>query len=125
MLRTNTKKYQENFRKYIFDAIDPEVYGKKISTLKGKLDFLFETFKDEYECKYIKMAKPRLEDRLAGWLSGAPSVINIPFYNVEILELARDLAEATDHEIAAKEQRIISGYYNFMAGQIIKLKNKC
>ena len=118
MLRTNTKKYQENFKKYFLEVIKGEDLPEDIKTDKEKVNFIFERFNSEYNHANNIRRTPNFQMRFAEWLQGL--AINLPYNYNDILELAKKLLE-TDQ--LKNENRIINNYWSFMAYQIIKLKD--
>ena len=119
MLRTNTKKYQDNFKNYFLEVIESEDLPEYIKTDREKVTFIFERFEDEYNHESNKRRQPNFQLRFAEWLQGLP--LNIPYSYNDIIELAKKLLE-TDQ--VKNEERIIDNYWSFMAFQIIKLKDK-
>nr|BAR35662.1 hypothetical protein [uncultured Mediterranean phage uvMED] len=119
MLRTNSKKYQENFKNYILSVIDSEDLPEYIKTDKEKVNYIFERFEDEYNYENNKRRTPIFQLRFAEWLQGLS--INLPYNYTEIIELSKKLLE-TDQ--VKNEERIIQNYWSFMALQIIRLNQK-
>ena len=117
MLRTNTKKYQENFKNYFLEVIKSQDLPEDIKTDKEKVNFIFERFNSEYNHVNNIRKTPNFQLRFAEWLQGL--AINLPYNYNDILELAKKLLE-TDQ--LKNENRIIKNYWSFMAYQIIKLK---
>ena len=118
MLRTNTKKYQENFKNYFLEVIKSQDLPEDIKTDKEKVNFIFERFNSEYTHANNIRRQPNFQLRFAEWLQGL--AINLPYNYNDILELAKKLLE-TDQ--LKNENRIINNYWSFMAYQIIKLKD--
>lgn len=118
MLRTNTKKYQENFKNYFLEVIKSQDLPEDIKTDKEKVNFIFERFNSEYNHANNIRRQPNFQMRFAEWLQGL--AINLPYNYNDILELAKKLLE-TDQ--LKNENRIINNYWSFMAYQIIKLKD--
>lgn len=118
MLRTNTKKYQENFKNYFLEVIKSQDLPEDIKTDKEKVNFIFERFNSEYNHANNIRRQPNFQLRFAEWLQGL--AINLPYNYNDILELAKKLLE-TDQ--LKNENRIINNYWSFMAYQIIKLKD--
>lgn len=118
MLRTNTKKYQENFKNYFLEVIKSQDLPEDIKTDKEKVNFIFERFNSEYNHANNIRRQPNFQLRFAEWLQGL--AINLPYNYNDILELAKKLLE-TDQ--LKNENRIIKNYWSFMAYQIIKLKD--
>ena len=118
MLRTNTKKYQENFKNYFLEVIKSQDLPEDIKTDKEKVNFIFERFNSEYNHANNIRRQPNFQLRFAEWLQGL--AINLPYNYNDILELAKKLLE-TDQ--LKNENRIIKNYWSFMAYQIIKVKD--
>ena len=118
MLRTNTKKYQENFKNYFLEVIKSQDLPEDIKTDKEKVNFIFERFNSEYNHANNIRRQPNFQLRFAEWLQGL--AINLPYNYDDIIELAKKLLE-TDQ--LKNENRIIKNYWSFMAYQIIKLKD--
>ena len=118
MLRTNTKKYQENFKNYFLEVIKSQDLPEDIKTDKEKVNFIFDRFNSEYNHANNIRRQPNFQMRFAEWLQGL--AINLPYNYNDILELAKKLLE-TDQ--LKNENRIINNYWSFMAYQIIKLKD--
>ena len=118
MLRTNTKKYQENFKNYFLEVIKSQDLPEDIKTDKEKVNFIFERFNSEYNHANNIRRQPNFQLRFAEWLQGL--AINLPYNYNDILELAKKLLE-TDQ--LKNENRIIKNYWSFMAYKIIKLKD--
>ena len=118
MLRTNTKKYQENFKNYFLEVIKSQDLPEDIKTDKEKVNFIFERFNSEYNHANNIRRQPNFQLRFAEWLQGL--AINLPYNYNDIIILAKKLLE-TDQ--LKNENRIINNYWSFMAYQIIKLKD--
>ena len=120
MLRTNTKKYQENFKNYFLEVLknDSDFFPKYIKTDKDRINYVFVSFDRTYNYLNNIRRTPNYQLRFAEWLQGLP--LNIPYTYYDIIELAKKLLE-TDQ--VKDEKRIIDNYWSFMAFQIIKLKD--
>jgi|SaaInlStandDraft_1057018.scaffolds.fasta_scaffold48547_4 hypothetical protein len=123
MLRTNSKKYLNNIQTYLLNAIDSDGYENKPTTDKEKISFLIDCYNSEYNHAYNVKMYPNEQIRFGNWLSGLPSVLNIPFYPSGILELAKELQEVETYD-KKTEDRICENYFNFMALHILKLNQK-
>ena len=118
MLKTNSKQYQANFKKYILSVIDSEDLPSKTMTDKEKIDFLFVRFTREY-CheQNMKRYKNNYTLIMTEWLSGL--AINIPYTYHDIIKLSKELLET---DTLKNEDKIIENYFNFMAIQIMRLE---
>ena len=120
MLKTNSKKYQENFKNYILDVIDSEDLPNDTMSDKEKINFIWNRFINEY-CYTNNMFKHKgnFTSLMAEWLSGL--AINIPYTYNDIIKLSKKLLET---ETLKDENKIIREYFYFMAIQIIRLNEK-
>ena len=118
MLKTNSKQYQANFKKYILSVIDSEDLPSETMTDKEKIDFLFVRFTREY-CheQNMKRYKNNFTLIMTEWLSGL--AINIPYTYNKIIKLSKELLET---DTLKNEDKIIENYFNFMAIQIMRLE---
>lgn len=115
MLKTNTKKYRENIKKYIIDCI-PEEWG---NTEEEKLTMLKREFDRVANHPFNVLKFPNIQERLADYLSGLP--INLDYTNYDILQLDKQLREY-DHDLTdSQADRLIENYWRFMAFQIMLL----
>jgi len=125
MLRTNSKKYLSNIQNYLIDAINTEDHTTEATTHAEKLDFVMSCYNEEFNHKYNQARHPNEQDRFANWLAGLPSVLNIPFYNDDIVKLAKQLQEVETYPNEKNTTKnIIDNYFNFMAYHILKLNSK-
>ena len=119
----STKKYEQ----YILDRIDFDGYdfpSDATITTEGKLNCLAETFKSEYCHEYNLRRYGSYQRIMAEWLAGLPSCINIPFYNHDILKLAKEMGSLPEDATEKQEDRILENYWNFIAQQIFKMFRK-
>ena len=120
MLRTNTKKYQENFKNYFLEVLknDCDFFPEYIKTDKDRVNYVFVSFDRTYNYLNNIRRTPNYQERFAEWLQCLP--LNLPYNYNDIIELAKKLYE-TDQ--LKNEDKIIKNYWLFMAFQIIKLKD--
>ena len=109
---------------FLTDAITGEGYNVNVKTPKQKFEFVKNQFFREYDCEYARRRTPNYQQRVGEWLSGLPSCIDIPFYNVDILALAKDLQEIEGETKKSWEDAVLKNYWGFMAHHIIKLQEK-
>ena len=119
MLKTNSKKYQANFKNYILSVIDGEDLPSETMTDKEKINFVMDRFTNEHDYEYNRRKIPNNQERFGDWLQGG--ALNIPMNHDQVLNLAKKLLE-TDK--LKNENIIIEKYYSFMALQIIRLNEK-
>ena len=123
MLRTNSKKYLANIQNYLLDAINTDDHKTEATTHAEKIAFVMACYNSEFNHKYNQARHPNEQTRFANWLAGLPSVLNIPFYNDDIINLAKELQEVETYA-EKMEQRICDNYFNFMSYHILKLNSK-
>ena len=125
MLRTNSKKYLSNIQNYLLDAINTKDHShyEEVTTHAEKLAFVMACYEAEFNHKYNQARHPNEQTRFANWLAGLPSVLNIPFYDWDIINLAKELQEVEKYT-EKMAQRICENYFNFMSYHILKLNSK-
>jgi hypothetical protein len=114
-------KTQKKAQAYIIDCIDSEAYEVKTSTDKEKIQFLFDTFRNEYGW-YIE--RVGVNEALKEWYMGLPSVFNMAFTNYDILQLAKKWGTLAENATEKQEDKILSNYWNLLASNTIQLFNK-
>ena len=125
MLRTNSKKYLSNIQNYLIDAINTDDHKTEATTHAEKLAFVMSCYNSEFNHKFNQARHPNEQTRFANWLAGLPSVLNIPFYNDDIVNLAKRLQEVDTYPNEKNTTKnIIDNYFNFMAYHILKLNQK-
>jgi len=125
MLRTNSKKYLSNIQNYLLDAINTDDHTTEATTHAEKLAFVMSCYESEFNHKYNKARHPNEQTRFAHWLAGLPSVLDIPFYNDDIISLAKRLQEVDTYPNEKNTTKnIVENYFNFMAYHILKLNSK-
>ena len=125
MLRTNSKKYLSNIQNYLLDAINTDDHTTEATTHAEKLAFVMSCYESEFNLKYNQARHPNEQTRFAHWLAGLPSVLDIPFYNDDIISLAKRLQEVDTYPNEKNTTKnIVENYFNFMAYHILKLNSK-
>lgn len=81
------KCYRVQFE-YLLGCINTEQIGEN-ATDKEKINFVFKTFEDEYGNQYNKRIYPNECERLAQYLRGLPSCINIAFTDYDIIQIGK------------------------------------
>ena len=125
MLRTNSKKYLNNIQTYLIDSVNTEDALHNAITDAEKIAFVMACYDSEFNHKYNQARHPNEQTRFANWLAGLPSVLNIPFYNDDIISLAKRLQEVDTYPNEKNTTKnIVENYFNFMAYHILKLNSK-
>jgi hypothetical protein len=123
MLRTNSKKYLNNIQTYLIDSVNTEDALHNAITDAEKIAFVMACYNSEFNHKFNQARHPNEQTRFANWLAGLPSVLDIPFYNDDIINLAKELQEVETYA-EKMEQRICDNHFNFMSYHILKLNSK-
>lgn len=113
-MTTKQRDIHDKACRYIIDSIDGEAYNVELTTDTEKLQFLYDTFKNEYGYAIERYGQVRA---FTEWLQGLPTAINLDFYNDEIIELAKLWGSLPENATEKQEQKIIANYYNFMANK--------
>ena len=117
-----TETFYTTFEQLIINNIDLETYDLNNDVyLYDKIKTTYNIFLQEYghEIKRQGSEVKAFEE----WLSGLPSVLTVPFYNHEILNIGyvHGLvgAEATEEE----EDKFLADYFNKLAVAFFTLKD--
>ena len=119
-MKLHHTKYKKNYAKFILDSIKPYEEDQPIKD-DQKLDYLINVFKKESN---FNNQRESFQNAFSNWLSGLPSVIDLPFYNGEIIELAVKLGSLDKNHTEQQAQRIYNNYWNFMAYMVLDMKIK-
>jgi len=117
----NTKRLNENVFNYIISNIDSSGYGFDYSSNFDKLQFLADTFNDEYG--YMKN-RVGTQKALEEWYSGLPSAISLDYTNNDILRLAKNWGSIPENAKASQENKITKNWFNFLAAKTLVLMRK-
>tara|TARA_B100000424_G_scaffold130662_1_gene99050 strand:+ start:638 stop:1021 length:384 start_codon:yes stop_codon:yes gene_type:complete len=120
MNKLHYTKYQENYKNHILNCISDEddLIGKNLSR-KEKIKYLFDRFNSEYGFMIDRVGKQKA---IADWLSGL--AINIEYYYVDIIKLAKRMGSVDDNLTSVQEDKICENYWNFMAYIILLLEKE-
>jgi hypothetical protein len=114
-------KYSQLAQQLILENIDSDGYGVNIKTDIDKIKFLKKTFLDEYGWAVGRMG---LQSAVESWLRGLPSSLTLPFYNDEILEVAKQWGSLPINATEKQEDKILNNYWKLMAANVVKLFRK-
>ena len=112
-----TKEQKQAYREYTINSIMHYENEK----LRNPIKYFFKVFHKEADWEINKMGEMKA---LASYLSGLPSVIHLPIYYGEIIELAKKFGSIPQKSTEKEELKIINNYYNFFANILIDLRNK-
>ena len=120
MTKLHHLKYKENYKNYILECIDSEddLIGKTLSRTE-KIKYLFNRFYNEYG--WLVKRKGKFE-AMQEWLSGL--AINIPCYDSDIIQLAKDMGSVDKDLTERQEDKIRETYFGFMARMVLLLENE-
>ena len=119
-MKLHHTKYKKNYSKFILGSIKPYEEDKPIKD-DQKLDYLINVFKKESN---FNNQRESFQSAFSYWLSGLPSVIDLPFYNGEIIELAVKMGSLDKNHTEQQAERIYTNYWNFMAYMVLDMKIK-
>lgn len=114
---------------YIISHIDLsgyDEYAHLVTDNESSLDRAGAKLKALYEIFLAEVGNWRipqsgLQTALMDWLEGLPSAIDLPFYDGDIIQLAKDTDGLPQDATEKQEQGIIDNYWRFMAMRIISL----
>lgn len=116
-----TKTKNQTISEYILSCIDSVGYGKVTATENEKLQFLADTFKDEY-CYPENLKRYGSKQAVfTQWIMGLPSSFNIEFENVDILSLGRRLGLLPVNAAASTEDRFLANYFTLISCKVFAL----
>lgn len=110
------KKDLKKINSILINAIDTDENTQNLTPIK----YLFDRFENEYGNPYTKQRFPNDQTRLAEWLKGLPSVINLPYLYKDIINLYGEFYNM-DSFTPEQQKRLIKNYYNFIAYHLTKL----
>ena len=104
---------------YVLDAINVTDYdGNEMeATDKERVKYFFEKFESEFN-KYNK-SRASLQDKIADYIQGLPSCINIAFENYKIAEIGKSWGYCKTER---KENEFINNWFSVIAFRLIQLK---
>ena len=119
-----TKELNKKAYQYILECIDSEAYEVKAETDKEKLAFLYNTFVSEYWHEYNQRYYKSMHKAFENWLMGLPSVFHVDFENYRILEIAVEWGSLPKDSSEAKQDKILSNWFNFITIKTFQLFKK-
>jgi len=115
---SKSSELDQTVKSYLLEAIDPIPYSNEAVTNKELIAFLIEAFEDEHGFNIERKGRQKA---LAEWLSGLPSIINIPYASHEILQLATKWGSLAPDATEKQEDAILANYWTFMAAKLLQL----
>ena len=104
---------------YLLDCVDTETIGES-ATDKEKIDFVFDTFNNEYNDAYYKRRYPNECERLANYLRGLPSCIHIAFSDYDIIQIGKSWGYC---KTPRQEADFVNNWWSRCAFRIIQMRN--
>jgi len=117
MTKLHHTQYKKNYRNYILSCINSE--DCELKTDQDKIKHLFNRFYSEYSWNIKRVGK---KAALSEWLSGL--AIDIEYYNDDIIKLAIDLGSIDNNPSEKLQEKVLSGYWDFMANMILNLERE-
>ena len=121
-LRTNSKRYKVNIKKYILDNIDVSDSNRKYknpNSENAKIHYVLDRFKSEYLHEYnLIIYKGNVSKIMAEWLSGL--ALNFDYYYYDIIQVSKKLHEV-DEFTERYEERIKENWWQHLANEILYL----
>lgn len=109
---------------YILNAIDGEDFEKEFTSNTDKLQFLFDTFKNEYCYPQNLQKYGSYQETFRQWIMGLPSCFNIAFSYCDIIEIAKEWGSIPQNATDKQEQKIIDNWFNLIASKTFQLMKK-
>lgn len=119
--------YKNTILPYYRSIIDVDAltdYGNKPlpeESEKAIFQRLAETYWSEVGKWRTKQPRSNYQDCFCEWLRGLPSVLNLPFMNYDILQLAREWGSIPENATERQEETILENWWRFSSLQLSKL----
>lgn len=104
---------------YLLDSINTDEIGEN-ATDKEKINFVFDTFNDEYGDAYYKRTYPSEQERLANYLRGLPSCCSIAFCDYDIIQIGKSWGYC---KTPKQEANFVNNWWSVMALRLIQMRN--
>lgn len=109
-----SSELDKSYKRFIIDSIDHD------GTAQEKINYLRETFEAEYGWAVSRYGQ---QGAIREWLQGLPSAVYLPFYNGDIISLAKQHGSLPNNPTESQEEKILENYWNFMAAKVCQLLN--
>ena len=129
-LDTRKKEYKKRLESYLLNSINNEYFEYTIPNFetlnnREKLNLLFKDMREQYDFPFNLKKFPNEQLRLSDHLRGAPSSIDIPIFNYDILHLVANLHNVNLEEMPNKLQDIVlKNFHNIIALSLLRLDQK-
>ena len=113
-----TTEQKNNYKKYLISCID---YPTNACATNDFLivDRFFKIFKNEYSFEIKRQGE---QNALTEYLMNQPSVINLPCYYDEQIELAKKFGSIPQDATEKQKDKITNNFYNFFSNYLMQLK---
>lgn len=108
-------------KSYILDAIDGDAYDAVLNTDAERVQFLLNTFRNEYGYMIERVG---FCNALREWFMGLPSAIHIDFENYKILQIAVEWGSLPEKYTERQADKILENWFNLMAVKTCQLFKK-
>ena len=106
-------KYKRNYFNYLMECLSG--YDEYTGTRpKDILEYIFKRFYSEYSYNIERSGKHRA---MTDWLQGL--ALPIPFYNDEIIQLAKNMGSIRKNASERTQEKVIENYFSFFANLIL------
>ena len=104
---------------YLLDSINTDEIGEN-ATDKEKINFVFDTFNNEYNDAYYKRRYPNECERLANYLRCLPSCCSIAFCDYDIIQIGKSWGYC---KTPKQEANFVNNWWPVMAFRLIQMRN--
>ena len=121
ILRTNSKAFTDKANKYILEAIDLEgydQYDQDKMTEKEQLQAVHTEFLNTHQYLVDQIGENKA---FTEWLMGLPGLLNIDFYNYEILKIAIEWKSLRFGATEKQEDAVIDNWFPMITTKFFKL----
>jgi len=112
-MKLHYTKYTANYKEFILGCLDVEDTMKE----EERINYIWDRFRQEYGHMIDRVGEQKA---LSEWLSGL--ALPLPFYNYDIIELAKSMGSVDKNLTEKQEDKILENYWDFMALMIIRMR---
>lgn len=108
-IKTNSAEFKAKLHPYILDCISSE--DVVLTTDKEKLQYLIDTFYNEYCHAYNLKYYGSYQLVFENWLRGLPSAFTIDYENYRIIELAKEWGSLAIDANDKQEDKVLNSWW--------------
>ena len=97
--------------------------GREFANDREAVKFFFEVFNDEFNDQNNKRLFPNLQDRIANYLLGLPSVCSVDYWHDEIIKLGLIWGVLNETE-GRKAEKFLENYWSVLGCRLIQMAQK-